>query len=206
MPPETSDRRAIITDALRKIDDLSRKLAIAEQGDREPIAIIGMGCRLPGDVDDPGDYWDLLTEGRSGVVRVPENRWDADEFYAEDHTIPGTIVNRVGGFLTHWDPDEFDAEFFGLTPREAIGMDPQQRLLMEVAWECIEDAGLTRERLRGTATGVYVGMTTNDYTQYRSVKGCRCVGRRLCRLWPGGVMSPFDVPFHVFAFNDARVG
>ncbi|GAB26081.1 putative polyketide synthase [Gordonia polyisoprenivorans NBRC 16320 = JCM 10675] len=164
MPPETSDRRAIITDALRKIDDLSRKLAIAEQGDREPIAIIGMGCRLPGDVDDPGDYWDLLTEGRSGVVRVPENRWDADEFYAEDHTIPGTIVNRVGGFLTHWDPDEFDAEFFGLTPREAIGMDPQQRLLMEVAWECIEDAGLTRERLRGTATGVYVGMTTNDYT------------------------------------------
>ncbi|RPA66287.1 SDR family NAD(P)-dependent oxidoreductase [Gordonia oryzae] len=164
MPPETSDRRAIITDALRKIDDLSRKLAIAEQGDREPIAIIGMGCRLPGGVDDPGDYWDLLTEGRSGVVRVPENRWDADEFYTEDHTIPGTIVNRVGGFLTHWDPDEFDAEFFGLTPREAIGMDPQQRLLMEVAWESLEDAGLLRERLRGTATGVYMGMTTNDYT------------------------------------------
>ena len=164
MAPETSDRRAIITDALRKIDDLSKKLAIAEQAETEPIAVVGMGCRLPGDVSDPEDYWDLLTEGRSGVVRVPDNRWDADEFFAEDHTIPGTIVNREGGFLTHWDPDEFDAEFFGLTPREAIGMDPQQRLLMEVAWEAIEDAGWTPKSLRGTQTGVFVGMTTNDYT------------------------------------------
>ncbi|MFT4042004.1 MAG: type I polyketide synthase [Gordonia sp. (in: high G+C Gram-positive bacteria)] len=163
MSPEATDRRAIITEALRKIDDLSKKLEVAESSDTEPIAVIGVGCRLPGEVNNPDDYWDLLTQGRSGVVRVPANRWDADEFYSEDHTVPGTIVNREGGFLTHWDPDEFDAEFFGITPREATGMDPQQRLLMEVAWEAIEDAGITPKSLRGSQTGVYVGITTNDY-------------------------------------------
>lgn len=164
MTPEATDRRAIITDALRRIDDLTKKLAIAEKSETEPIAVVGMGCRLPGEVDNPDDYWDLLTEGRSGVVRVPANRWDADQFATDDHTVPGTIVTNQGGFLTHWDPDQFDAEFFGLTPREAVGMDPQQRLLMEVAWEAIEDAGLTPKALRGTQTGVFVGMTTNDYT------------------------------------------
>ena len=159
-----SDRRAIITEALRKIDDLSNRLAIAESADTEPIAVIGMGCRLPGDVFDPADFWDLLTEGRSGVIRVPADRWDADEFFTTDHTEPGTIATTDGGFLTGWQPDEFDAEFFGLTPREAAGMDPQQRLLMEVAWEALEDAGITPAAIRGTQTSVFVGQTTNDYS------------------------------------------
>ena len=94
------DRRAIITEALRKIDDLTARLAIAEQGDTEPIAVIGMGCRLPGGVNTPAQYWRLLHEGASGVVRVPADRWDADAFYSDDHTKPGTICNREGGFLT----------------------------------------------------------------------------------------------------------
>ncbi len=159
-----SDRRAIITEALRKIDDLTKRLAIAEADDVEPIAVIGMGCRLPGGVFDTEDYWDLLTEGRSGVIRVPADRWDADEFFTTDHTEPGTINTTDGGFLTGWSPDEFDAEFFGLTPREAAGMDPQQRLLMEVAWEALEDAGITPTSIRGTQTSVFVGLTTNDYS------------------------------------------
>ena len=158
------DRRAIITDALRKIDDLTARLEIAEKADTEPIAVVGMACRLPGGVSTPADYWQLLHDGVSGVVRVPEDRWDADAYYAEDHTRPGKICNREGGFLTSWRPDEFDAEFFGISPREAVAMDPQQRLLLEVAWEALENAGITPKSIRNTQTGIYVGLTTYDYS------------------------------------------
>ncbi|BDD84046.1 phthiocerol/phenolphthiocerol synthesis polyketide synthase type I PpsB [Tsukamurella pulmonis] len=161
--PTTPDRRALITDALRRIDDLTDRLAIAEQGAREPVAVVGIGCRLPGGVDGPDSYWDLLERGGDGVVRVPEDRWDADALYSADHPVAGTICNRDGGFLTHWDPAQFDAEFFGISPREAAGMDPQHRLLLEVAWEALEHSGIVPGSLRGTRTGVYVGLTTADY-------------------------------------------
>ena len=95
---------------------------------------------------------------------MPEDRWDADAYFSEDHTRPGTICNREGGFLTSWRPDEFDAEFFGISPREAVAMDPQQRLLLEVAWEALENAGITPKAIRNTQTGIYVGLTTYDYT------------------------------------------
>lgn len=160
----TPDRRSIITDALRRIDDLTARLAVAEEGHREPIAVVGIGCRLPGGVTGPDEFWDLLDEGRDAVVRVPADRWDADALHSDDHTVPGTIVNREGGFLTGWDPAAFDAEFFGISPREAAGMDPQHRLLMEVAWEALEHAGIVPAGLRGTRTGVYVGLTTADYS------------------------------------------
>ncbi|WP_163687465.1 type I polyketide synthase [Mycolicibacterium litorale] len=160
----SSDRRAIITEALRKIDDLSARLAVAEQGETEPIAVVGLGCRLPGGVSDPDGFWQLLQDGRSGIVRVPEQRWDADAFYSADNGVPGTICTREGGFLTSWRPDEFDAEFFGISPREAAAMDPQQRLLLEVSWEALEHAGIPAQSLRGTQTSVFVGLTTNDYS------------------------------------------
>src|SRR6201996_1435142 len=158
------DRRAIITEALRKIDDLTARLQIAEGADTEPIAVVGLGCRFPGGVNNPAEYWRVLQDGVSGIVRVPTDRWDADAYYSEDHTRPGTICSREGGFLTAWQPDEFDAEFFGISPREAAAMDPQQRLLLEVAWEALENAGITATRMRGTQTGIYVGLTTYDYS------------------------------------------
>ncbi|MCW2517096.1 MAG: ppsA 3 [Mycobacterium sp.] len=161
-PPQ--DRRAIITDALRKIDHLTARLVIAEHAQTEPIAVVGMACRLPGGVHSPAQFWELLTSGGSGVVRVPASRWDADAYYTEDHSTPGTICTREGGFLTSWEPAEFDAEFFGLSPREAAAMDPQQRLFLEVSWEALENAGLTPEAIRGTQTSVFLGMTTNDYS------------------------------------------
>jgi len=158
------DRRAIITEALRKIDDLTAQLEIAQKGDTEPIAVIGMGCRFPGGADNTAQFWRLLQDGVDGIVRVPPGRWDADAFFAEDHSVPGTICSPEGGFLTSWQPDEFDAEFFGISPREAAAMDPQQRLLLEVSWEALENAGLTAQTIRGTQTSVFVGMTTYDYT------------------------------------------
>ncbi|HEU0189896.1 MAG TPA: polyketide synthase, partial [Mycobacterium sp.] len=156
------DRR-VIAEALRRIDDLTARLAIAEAGDTEPIAVVGVGCRLPGGADDAEQLWRLLCDGTSGIVRVPADRWDADAFYSADHTTPGTICCRDGGFLTSWQPAEFDAEFFGISPREADAMDPQQRLLMEVSWEALEHAGITARAVRGSQTGIFVGITTNDY-------------------------------------------
>lgn len=155
--------RAIITDALRKIDDLSARLELAEKSSTEPIAVIGIGCRFPGEVNSAEQYWELLKEGRSGIVRVPAERWDADAYYTDDHTVPGTICNREGGFLTSWQPEEFDAEFFAISPREAAAIDPQHRLLLEVACEALEDAGIPARAIRGTQTGVFVGQTAYDY-------------------------------------------
>ena len=169
MTSASPDRRAIITEALRKIDDLTARLQVAERAETEPIAVVGIGCRLPGGVNDVDDYWKLLQDGASGVIRVPAERWDADQYYSTDHTVAGTICNREGGFLTSWQPDEFDAEFFNIAPREAAAMDPQQRLLLEVAWEALENAGINPRAIRGTQTSVFVGMTANDY--YHSFAG-----------------------------------
>jgi phthiocerol/phenolphthiocerol synthesis type-I polyketide synthase A len=163
------DRRAIITEALRKIDELSARLEIAEKSDTEPIAVVGMGCRFPGGVNNPAQYWQLLKGGDSGIVRVPPERWDADAYYSEDHTVPGTICTREGGFLTSWQADEFDAEFFGISPREAAAMDPQQRLFLEVSWEALENAGITPDAIRGSQTSVFVGLTTYDYSLFAAL-------------------------------------
>lgn len=157
------DRRAIITEALRKIDDLTARLAVAEKSSTEPIAVVGMGCRFPGGVNNPEQFWELLRDGRSGIGRVPPERWDADAFFTDDHTVPGTICSREGGFLSGWQPDEFDAEFFSISPREAAAMDPQQRLFLEVAWEALEHSGIAPHTIRGTQTSVFVGVTAYDY-------------------------------------------
>src|ERR1700749_3115900 len=164
MTAASPDRRAIITEALRKIDDLTARLEIAEKSDTEPIAGVRIACQLPGGVDSPAQYWQFLKDRGNGVIRVPANRWDADAYYSDDHTRQGTICNREGGFLTSWQPDQFDAEFFGISPREAAAMDPQQRLLLEVAWEALENAGITPEGIPNTQTSVFVGLTTFDYS------------------------------------------
>src|ERR1700757_3029419 len=163
MTAASPDRRAIITEALHKIDELSARLEIAEKADTEPIAVVGIGCRFPGGVNNPDEYWKVLQEGRRGIMPVPPERWDADAYYSADHTVPGTICTREGGFITSWQPDEFDAKFFGIAPREAAAMDPQQRLLLEVAWEALENAGIAPHTIRGTQTSVFVGLTAYDY-------------------------------------------
>ncbi len=163
MTASTPDRRAIITEALHKIDDLTARLEIAEKASTEPIAVVGMGCRLPGGIESPEQFWELLRDGRSGIVPVPPERWDAEALFTEDHTVAGTICNREGGFLSGWEPQEFDAEFFAIPPREAAAMDPQQRLFLEVAWEALEDAGIPPHTIHGTQTSVFVGVTAYDY-------------------------------------------
>ncbi|HXW80531.1 MAG TPA: beta-ketoacyl synthase N-terminal-like domain-containing protein, partial [Acidimicrobiales bacterium] len=136
----------------------------------EPIAIIGMGCRFPGGADSPQRFWDLLRAGTDAVVDVPPSRWEASEFYDPDPDVPLKMYTSKGGFLSG-PVDEFDAETFGIAPREAMAMDPQQRLLLEVAWEALEDAGVPVSGLVGSSTGVYVGINTGDYMQLLSTSG-----------------------------------
>ncbi len=146
--------------ALLAVEDLQLRLESAERDGREPIAIVGIGCRVPGG-PNPRAFWDLLREGRSAVREVPADRWDVDAFYDPDPDAPGRMSTRFGAFLNR--VDEFDPEFFGIAPREALTMDPQQRLLLEVCWEALEDAAIAPDGLSGTPTGVFLGIAASDY-------------------------------------------
>ncbi|NVI97743.1 type I polyketide synthase [Myxococcus sp. AM009] len=128
----------------------------------EPIAVVGMACRMPG-ASSVEAFWQALQEQRDCVSPVPEGRWDVDAFYDPEPGAPGKIYNREGGFLS--DVEHFDADFFGVSPREALAMDPQHRLLLETCWHALEDAALAPERLHGGRTGVFVGITASDYFQ-----------------------------------------
>ncbi|WP_290059881.1 type I polyketide synthase, partial [Amycolatopsis solani] len=134
-----------------------QKLAELERRAAEPIAIVGLGCRYPGGVTGPEDFWELLSSGRDGVTGLPADRgWDLGALAAD-----GGEAAMSGGFLL--DAAEFDAGFFGISPREAAEMDPQQRILLETAWEAIERAGIVPGSLKGTRTGVFVGAMAQEY-------------------------------------------
>jgi acyl transferase domain-containing protein len=136
----------------------------------QPIAIVGIACRFP-KAPNVTAFWQLLCEGRDGIGPVPEERWDAEAFYAEDPKAAGKTNSRFGGFIE--EIDRFDAGFFGISPREAVQMDPQQRILLELAYEAFEDAGVASAALSGSDTAVHIGVMSNDYLRYQTAEDYR---------------------------------
>src|SRR6185312_1870945 len=134
MPPESELLKA----ALIEIRALRARLSANEKAACEPIAIVGAGCRFPGNADSLEAYWQILRDGVDAVRPIPEERWNIAAYYDADPDSPGKMYAREGGFLS--DIKGFDADFFGISPREAVRLDPQQRLLLEVSWEAIENA------------------------------------------------------------------
>jgi acyl transferase domain-containing protein len=148
--------------AARVIQALKTRLDAAESRREAPIALVGMGCRFPGGADDPERFWRLLEDGVDAIGEVPAERQAETPWDDPSRPLEGT-AHRRGGFIGA--VDRFDAAFFGLTPREAASMDPQHRLLLEESWHALEDAGIDPFSLRGSDTGVFVGIASNDYGQ-----------------------------------------
>src|SRR5882757_6658824 len=156
---EIRDLKSALRQSLHKIRDLKWSLEAADSISSQPIAIVGMSCRVPRDLTSPESYWELLESGGDGVGPLPA-RWRG--WLRRLELATGDFA-REGGFLDG--VEEFDAGFFGISPREALEMDPQQRLMLEVVWEALERAGIRPEALRGSHSGVYVGSTGSDYGQ-----------------------------------------
>ena len=164
--PDPTDRRALLKEALAAVEQMQAQLEAERRRASEPIAIIGMACRFPG-AATPDAYWTLLRSGVDAVSEVPETRWDADARARLAQAAGGKALVHHAGLLEGL--DRFDPKFFGISPREATTMDPQQRLVLEVAWEALERAGQAPDRLVGSPTGVFIGITTGDYAEL--VKG-----------------------------------
>ena len=124
------------------------------------FAIVGYAARFPG-AADADEFWDVLRQGRDAVSEIPSDRWNLDEFYDPDPDAPGKFVTRRAGLIENI--DDFDAPFFGVSPREAVFMDPQHRILLETSWQALEHSGLRPRALAGSRTGVFMGLSTHDY-------------------------------------------
>ena len=151
-----------VKQALLALEEMRAAAEERERSRTEPIAIIGMACRVPG-APDASSFWDVLDGGRDAVSEIPKTRWDVDALYDPDPDKPGKMSIKRAGLLDRI--DAFEPEFFGISPREALSMDPQQRLLLEVAWEAIENAGQSPSQLAQTLTGVFVGITGDEFAQ-----------------------------------------
>ena len=151
----------LINASLNAIKQFKNKIALLESQQKEPIAIIGMGCRFPGGANNPELFAQLLQEGFDASSEVPIERWDMNKYYA-DSIMPGKIISKKSCFL-NIPIDEFDANFFGISPREAEFLDPQQRLLLEVTWEALVNAGIMPASLKKKNCGVFLGICTHDY-------------------------------------------
>lgn len=137
------------------------------EADARSIAIVGIGCRFPGGADDPEQFWAMLREGGQAIFDIPPDRIDLQRYYDAAPQTPGKTIARYGGYLK--DIDQFDPEFFAISPREAERIDPQQRLLLETSWEAIENAGIDAASLVGARVGVYVGQWLSDFEQRLSL-------------------------------------
>ncbi len=161
--PESQDRRDLLRSAYEAVERLQARVETLDRERTQPIAVVGVSCRFPGGASSPERYWQLLKSKVDGVTEVPGDRWDRDAYVRRDPQAAAKMPPQFGGFIDQ--VDVFDTKFFGIAPREAATMDPQQRLVLEASWEALERAGYAPDRLAGSLTGVFLGMTTSDYSQ-----------------------------------------
>jgi len=162
MSLEQANSLSPIKRALMALENMQAKLESVEYAKKEPIAIVGMGCRFPGGANNPEAFWQLLRNGVDAITDIPPERWDREAYYDPNPDTPGKIYTRKGGFLTQ-PLDGFNPQFFGISAIEAKSLDPQQRLLLEVSWEALENANQPLEHLFNSLTGVFIGICSNDY-------------------------------------------
>ncbi len=185
MPDATTTELTPLQQAVIALQAQRARIAELEQAGSAPIAVVGIGCRYPADGVSPAALWEALREGRDGSREVPPDRWDIDEVYDPVPGRPGKMYVRKGCFID--EVDRFEPLFFRISPREAVGIDPQQRLLLEVAWEALEDAAIAAPALVGSDTGVFIGISTNDYSALLSRTAHGCVGNAVAG--PGNAAS-----------------
>ncbi len=166
--PQSPNYRELMQTALLEIRQLKARIreleAQPDSQPSDPIAVVGMACRFPGNATTPEQFWQNLWTGHDGITEVPLDRWNIDDYYDSQPAVTGKIATRYGGFIDA--VQDFDADFFGISPREARSLDPQQRLLLEVSWEALERAGILPKTLMGQPVGVFVGLCSNDYSQH----------------------------------------
>lgn len=158
---DSVERVDVLKRALIEIRELRSQVDALRRRASEPVALIGIGCRFPGQVDSPHDLWQFLCQGRDGTGPIPPDRWDIERYYDPDPASPGKMYTRRGGFID--DVYGFDARFFNLSQREAASLDPQQRLFLQVAWAALEDAAIAPASLAGSRSGVFLGVSGSDY-------------------------------------------
>lgn len=159
----TQNYTPLLANALEQIRQLRHQLEAIEEAENEPIAIIGLDCRFPGGIEDPDGYWQVLSQGIDCIGEIPAGRWQIEKYYDPDPDKPGKMYTRHGGFLEG--VDLFEPQVFGISPLEASTMDPQQRLLLEVSYCALERAGYSPDSLKGSKTGVFVGICFDDYAK-----------------------------------------
>ena len=156
--------------ALLAVKAMRKKLEDMTYQKNEPLAVVGMSCRLPGGVASPEDFWQLLCKRDDAITDIPADRWNLEKYYDQDPAEPGKMYVRQGGFIN--DVYHFDRDLFGLSKRESLSMDPQQRLLLELSWEALERSGIAPRNAQSRKhTGLFVGMATNDYSRFHIHSG-----------------------------------
>ena len=159
--------------ALLAVKAMKQKLEDMQKHKSEPLAVIGMSCRLPGGVNSPEEFWQLLVDKKDAITDIPQDRWNLQDYFDEDPAEPGKLYVKQGGFVEG--PYQFDPELFGLSRRESMSMDPQQRLLLELSWEAMERAGIAPRKAESRHnTGLFIGMATNDYARFHMHSADTC--------------------------------
>ncbi|WP_424100297.1 SDR family NAD(P)-dependent oxidoreductase [Moorena producens] len=168
----------------------TNKLEMMDRSRSEAIAIIGIGCRFPGNANTPESFWELLSNGKDSITEIPLERWDLDSYYDPNPDTPGKMYIRHAALVEQ--VDQFDPRFFGISNREAYSLDPQQRFILEVTWEALERAGINPQQLENTQTGVFLGIGQNDYANLGFHQAAEDI-------------SPYDATGNLFCFVAGRL-